>query len=126
MIYFLSFSTSFELNNLISRMKHKGTLSDCQQRQSVCEISGLNPNISEQKKKVNKMSLPTMRRPVHVEFDFNDLHVAGDLLTGKDHIYKVEAVIDSKGKTHKLSPNESLAILRCIEGLSLHGFKVQN
>jgi len=72
------------------------------------------------------MSLPIKRRPVHVEFDFNDLHVTGDLLTGRDHVYKVEAVIDKKGKTHRLSPNESLAILRCIEGLSSSGFKIQH
>jgi len=63
------------------------------------------------------MAPPTMRRPVHVEFDYNDLHVSGDLLKGRDHIYKVDAVIDSGGRRHRLSTNESKAILRKIDSL---------
>ncbi len=58
-----------------------------------------------------------MRRPVHVEFDFNDLHVSGDLCTGRDHAYKVDAVIDARGKRHRLSTFESKAILRKIDAL---------
>ncbi|MEK6967788.1 MAG: hypothetical protein AABX51_04105 [Nanoarchaeota archaeon] len=63
------------------------------------------------------MSPPTTRRPVHVEFDYNDLHVTGDLYTGRDHAYKVDAVIDTGGRRHRLSTIESKAILRKIDSL---------
>lgn len=80
-------------------------------------ISRLQAIEDEEKEGEQTMSPPTTRSPVHVEFDFNNLHISGDLITGRDHSYNVDAVIDSRGKRHRLSTGESKAILRKIDAL---------